>query len=714
MQPVFSAKPASEGTELRLSLTNDIRPKVHGGNIQVNGANKESWPSLYQAKLNRLMIRYLAFTVVCASLAATCYGQTRDAIHSLQTQLRTAKDDTSKINAQIALCLAYRLGDTDSALFYGRQALIASEKFNYVKGQVLARGFMAITLEQLGDLPEALRMSFKAWQLAKENNLEYLATASLNAIGETYIILKDYRKAINYFKLQKALDQNSGNDESFGYGMLDIGITFNEMNQPDSANYYAQQALIRFAKIKRQEPIVYKTLGDIAFKKGDMQAALKEYRQSLYIALRNNESRAIGFAYNKIAIFYKNEGRADSAIYYAEKGLKQSEAIGRKVISMEAANLLSALYEQKDAKEALRYLKIANSYNENLFGTNNIYAVQALAAQEEAYQKEIEYNRISFQNKLKLYSLFLGLGIVLLIALILYRNNRQKQKANYLLSEQKEEIAMQRDNLSQALRELKNTQAQLVQREKMASLGELTAGIAHEIQNPLNFVNNFSEVSIELLQELKEEEAAGNKGDVLAIADDLAQNLQKINHHGKRADSIVKGMLEHSKVGAGEKQLTDINGLAAEFLKLSYNGMLAKSKSFNAEIVTSFDEHLPKVKVVQQDIGRVLLNLFNNALYATNQKQKTSGADYKPEVRVTTSTEDKYVAIKVSDNGIGIPEVIKTKIMQPFFTTKPTGEGTGLGLSLSYDILVRGHGGSIAVNSTEGIGSDFTIILPIG
>ncbi|HJP64124.1 MAG TPA: ATP-binding protein [Mucilaginibacter sp.] len=659
------------------------------------------------------MRRYLGFTVVCALLAATCFGQTRNAIDRLQTQLRNAKDDTSKINAQVFLCLAYRLGNTDSALFYGRKALKESEEFNYLKGQVMARAFMAITFEQLGDLPEALRMSFKSWQLAKENKLEYLATASLNAIGETYVILKDYRKAINYFNLQKALDQKSGNDESLAYGLLDIGITFNEMGQLDSANYYEQQALIRFAKIKRQEPIVYKTLGDIAFKKSDMPAALKEYQLSLRIAIDNNESRAIGFAYNKIAMFYKNQGRTDSAIYYAQKGLKQSQAIGRKVISLEAANLLSALYEQKDAKVALSYLKIANSYKESLFGTNNIYAVQALAAQEEAYQKELEANRISFQNKLKLYSLLLGLGIVLLVAMILYRNNRQKQKANYLLSEQKEEIAVQRDNLSQALLELKNTQAQLVQREKMASLGELTAGIAHEIQNPLNFVNNFSEVSIELLQELKEEEAAGNKSDVLAIADDLEQNLQKINHHGKRADGIVKGMLEHSKVGAGEKQLTDINTLAGEFLKLSYHGMLAKNKSFKAEIVTSFDEHLPKVKVAQQDIGRVLLNLFNNAFYAINQKQKTSGADYKPIVTVTTTTEDKHVAIKVSDNGIGIPDAIKAKIMQPFFTTKPTGEGTGLGLSLSYDILVSGHGGSITVDSTEGVGSDFTIILPI-
>jgi signal transduction histidine kinase len=246
----------------------------------------------------------------------------------------------------------------------------------------------------------------------------------------------------------------------------------------------------------------------------------------------------------------------------------------------------------------------------------------------------------------------------------------------------------------------------------MASLGELTAGIAHEIQNPLNFVNNFSEVSVELLTELKEEAEAGNTDDVIAIADDLTQNLQKINHHGKRADSIVKGMLEHSRTSTGEKQQTNINVLTEEFLKLSYHGLRAKDKEFNADLVTNFDKQLPKLNIAQQDIGRVLINLFNNAFYAVNQKKKTAGADYKPEVTVTTSSEKGNIIIKVKDNGNGIPDAIKDKIMQPFFTTKPTGEGTGLGLSLSYDIVVKGHGGKIDINTKEGEFTEFTISIP--
>ncbi len=279
--------------------------------------------------------------------------------------------------------------------------------------------------------------------------------------------------------------------------------------------------------------------------------------------------------------------------------------------------------------------------------------------------------------------------------------------------QQKEEIEAQRDEIEKAFGELKTTQTQLIQSEKMASLGELTAGIAHEIQNPLNFVNNFSEVSIELLEELQQEAKNGHNEDVIALAGDISQNLEKINHHGKRADSIVKGMLEHSRSLTGQKEPTDINQLADEYLRLSYHGLRAKDKSFNAELITNFDATLPKVNAIPQDMGRVLLNLFNNAFYAVNQKQKKAGADYKPEVSVSTSAANGQVIIKVKDNGNGIPEAIKEKIMQPFFTTKPTGEGTGLGLSLTYDMVVKGHGGSIAVESKEGEGSEFTITLPV-
>ena len=267
--------------------------------------------------------------------------------------------------------------------------------------------------------------------------------------------------------------------------------------------------------------------------------------------------------------------------------------------------------------------------------------------------------------------------------------------------------------LNQSLENLKATQTQLIQKEKMASLGELTAGIAHEIQNPLNFVNNFSEVSTELIEELGQELDRGDTTEAKVIAGDIRQNLQKITQHGQRASSIVRGMLEHARTSSGEKQLTDLNALADEYLRLSYHGLRAKDSNFNAELKTDFDLGLGKVEVMPQDIGRVLLNLFNNAFYAVSQKQKQQPDHYQPTVSVSTKRENGQVEIRVSDNGSGMSAAVKAKIFQPFFTTKPSGQGTGLGLSLSYDIVTKGHGGTLDAESTEGAGSNFVIRFPV-
>ncbi|HEU4861685.1 MAG TPA: ATP-binding protein [Chitinophagaceae bacterium] len=266
--------------------------------------------------------------------------------------------------------------------------------------------------------------------------------------------------------------------------------------------------------------------------------------------------------------------------------------------------------------------------------------------------------------------------------------------------------------LTQTLNELKATQAQLIQSEKMASLGELTAGIAHEIQNPLNFVNNFSEVSSELIDEMKEQLEKGNEEDAKAIADEIKMSLEKINFHGKRADGIVKSMLQHSRTSNNKKEPTDINALADEYLRLAYHGMRAKDKVFNAAIKTDFDESIGLIKIISQDIGRVILNLITNAFYAVMEKKKLDQR-YEPTVIVSTKRVDNKIEIKVKDNGTGIPQKALDKIFQPFFTTKPTGQGTGLGLSLSYDIVTKGHGGELKVETTEGEYTEFSIILPV-
>ncbi|HEV8082148.1 MAG TPA: ATP-binding protein [Chitinophagaceae bacterium] len=298
-------------------------------------------------------------------------------------------------------------------------------------------------------------------------------------------------------------------------------------------------------------------------------------------------------------------------------------------------------------------------------------------------------------------------------------------KARVALDENNQALSASNARLNNTLRELKSAQVQLIQSEKMASLGELTAGIAHEIQNPLNFVNNFSELNTELIDEMKIELDAGNNKEAISIAENIKDNQDKITHHGKRADAIVKGMLHHSRSSTGQKELTDINALADEYLRLSYHGLRAKDKAFNSNFKTNFDKSLSsengKINIISQDIGRVLLNLYNNAFYSVMEKSKVPHSDsnrapkgevdYEPTVSVSTKKINNNVEIKIKDNGMGISKKVIDKMYQPFFTTKPTGQGTGLGLSLSYDII-KSHGGEIKIETKEGEYAEFIIELP--
>jgi len=329
---------------------------------------------------------------------------------------------------------------------------------------------------------------------------------------------------------------------------------------------------------------------------------------------------------------------------------------------------------------------------------------QAIAKAEQE-KKDAEQRRIKNIQYFTIAGLAGLLLVIVIIAFIQWKNNNQKKKANILLQLQKEKV-------ESTLSELKSTQTQLIHQEKMASLGELTAGIAHEIQNPLNFVNNFSEVNKEMIDEVTEEIDKGNITEVKNILNDIKDNEEKINHHGKRADSIVKGMLQHSRQTKGVKEPTDINALCDEYLRLSYHGLRAKDKGFNADFKTDFDQSIGKINIVSQDIGRVLLNLFNNAFYAVNEKKKLLANGYQPIAKVATRKLNDKVEIKVADNGNGIPQNIIDKIFQPFFTTKPTGEGTGLGLSMSYDII-KAHGGEIKVKTEKEEGTEFIIQLPV-
>jgi signal transduction histidine kinase len=364
--------------------------------------------------------------------------------------------------------------------------------------------------------------------------------------------------------------------------------------------------------------------------------------------------------------------------------------------------LLAELYQKTgDQQKEKETYKSFISLQDSVLSDQNKYRSISFETEKQMNEKELSIARLENQNKISSLSRNFSIGIAILLLLIvagIFNRFQTKKKANLILEK--------------TLTNLRSTQAQLIQSEKMASLGELTAGIAHEIQNPLNFVNNFSEINTELIQEMKDEMEKGNLDEVKTIAGNIADNEQKINYHGKRADAIVKGMLQHSRSSNGTKEPTDINALADEYLRLSYHGLRAKDKSFNATLKTDFDENIGKVNVVPQDMGRVILNLITNAFYVVDEKKKQLGKGFEPTVSVSTKSLKGEVLIVVTDNGNGIPQKVLDKIFQPFFTTKPTGEGTGLGLSMSYDIVTKGHGGELHVETEEGTGTVFTIHLP--
>ena len=477
-------------------------------------------------------------------------------------------------------------------------------------------------------------------------------------------------------------------------------------NQADSAYFYAKETESTYKMLGENSSyrfITFTFLAAAYAQKGMPELAETYYSKAL--AIIDAMKRPVDWMlfYNNYIPFLLAEKRNEEAKMQADNLLAYGIQLNNNGLKLAGAGHLRQTFEvlgQVDS--AYHYSQMEAKINDLIFSASNKNKVQNIAFKERMRSFEDAKKREDYQNKLVKYGLLAGLAVFLLVAFVLLRNNKQKQKANQVLEK--------------TLSKLTSTQSQLIQSEKMASLGELTAGIAHEIQNPLNFVNNFSEVNTELLEEMKEQLAMGNKQEAIEIANDIKENELKINHHGKRADAIVKGMLQHSQSSSGKKEPTDINALADEYLRLAYHGLRAKDKSFNATIKTAFDSSLEKINVIPQDIGRVMLNLINNAFYVVNEQTLSAASSptavkYEPTVSISTKKINDKIEIKVTDNGKGIPQNIIDKIFQPFFTTKPTGSGTGLGLSLAFDI-VKAHGGELKVETKEGGGTEFIIQLP--
>jgi signal transduction histidine kinase len=609
----------------------------------------------------------------------------------------TVTHDTSRALLLAELGNYYKFKRPDSGLIYLHKALALARRIKFPKAEVKAMTNIGITHIALGNDAKALHVNLQATKIAEENNLPGDKMWLLGQFGIIYSRSKNYSKALSFFRESMTLSDSLGDFGFYAFAQGSMSGTYLLMNQIDSALYYGQSAYDNAVRTKVSWVIhsVLLNLGKIHHKKGNTDLALAYFQQSLATAIELDKIIVANFT---IGQFYQQIGNSDSCINYAEKSLVMAREGGFYSNVIDASVMLSAIYENRDPQKALEYIKTAIAFKDSLYNQGRAIAIENLTAfDEQERQYEIETAKTSYQNQVKQYALLAGLGVFLLIAFILYWNNVQKQKTNKLLES--------------TLGNLRSTQSQLIQSEKMASLGELTAGIAHEIQNPLNFVNNFSEVNSELIEEMERKIDNGNIGEIKVIIKDIKTNEAKINHHGKRADAIVKNMLQHSRTGGGLKEPTSINKLADEYLRLSYFGFRAKDKSFNATMNTNYDEKIGNIKIIPEDFGRVLLNLFNNAFYAVSEKRKQQPEGYEPTVLVSSKKMGGQVMMSVRDNGNGIRQNALEKIFQPFFTTKPAGQGTGLGLSLSYDII-KAHGGSIRVESKEDEYSEFIITLP--
>jgi signal transduction histidine kinase len=662
------------------------------------------------------MKKLITFIIIIFSVTNLCAQNKK--IDELKLQLSKVKTDTGRIKLLINMGSRFGFGQAknDSALWYLQEALELSKKIHYHKGEIYARQGMANFLRYTGNYPEALKLSLENLKTAEQYHQYDALFYQTRLIGWIYGDMGDNKKCLEYAKklavLAHSKDYKAYEETYTATANNCISMAYLELNMLDSGLHY-RHLVYQFA-LKKKDPqwllLAANGLGNSYAKKGNTDSAFFFYRMANPIAKKAQRRDVAASAELGMAELFHKAGQSDSAFFYTRQSLDELQNTDAPASVMDAYSLLAKMYKSNHQSDsAYKYMERFVTLKDSLFNQNKIAQAQNFAFNETLQQQQIqrakEDAQQQYKNRLKIYTLAGIILIFLIIAFLLIRNLRNKRKANELLHQKNEEI-------QSTLSELKSTQKQLIQSEKMASLGELTAGIAHEIQNPLNFVNNFSEVNTEMLEELKAERSKpkAERDEQLedAILKDIKENEQKINHHGKRADAIVKGMLQHSRKSSGQKEPTDINALADEYLRLSYHGLRAKDKNFNATIETNFDKSIGKINVIPQDIGRVLLNLYNNAFYAVNEQKNRNPDSYQPTVSVTTKKSDDKIQIVVKDNGNGIPQKIVEKIFQPFFTTKPTGEGTGLGLSLAYDI-VKAHGGELKVETKENEGSEFII-----
>jgi two-component system NtrC family sensor kinase len=572
-------------------------------------------------------------------------------------------------------------GNTTTALQAALQGIPHSEKGNDYLTQARLQGAIGGIYVQLGNYTDALAVLQTTLKNSKKLGDKYLEASTLNLLGNTYQMVKDWAKALAYFQRSARLNKSIGDVRS---------ATGDEI-----------------------------TVAELCVRQGNYEQALRYGLEARALAKAHRDTYNLPAAELALARVYLTTQQLDSAIILAQRGFSLTQPKHDNNNLRNASEILALAYAQRgDFRQAYHYQSLWVAYQDSLAGAETQRKTSALRYGYELDKKQSQITVLGKEKQLRrqqMLGLLAGLLGAVLVAGLLWRNSYLKQRTNRELNEKNDHIAQQRDDLNHTLVALKATQGQLVQSEKMVALAALTAGVAHEIQNPLNFVNNFSEVSMELISELEEEEQKPVRDLALEaeLLHDLKQNLRKIHQHGGRAGDIVRGMLEHARADAGQRQPLDLNAAAEDYLRLAYHALQAKHREFAVQRTLVPDPKLNLLQLVPQEIGRVLLNLFTNALYAVYQKSLITGPAYTAEVWVSTRQLPDGVELRIRDNGTGIPTAALGKIFEPFFTTKPPGEGTGLGLWFSYDIITKGYGGTLTVQTQEGEYTEFVITLPL-
>ena len=680
---------------------------------------------------------------------------------SLEIALNTAKSDSARIDIMLKISQNLQENNLEKSLQYANMAFDLSVKSGYAKGKAYALKSIGMYYFFQSKYIYALDKWEQSLHVFDSINYSPGISNMLSNLGAVYTqkgfddkALEYYLKAIpiaenvkdtsrliilynnisalysnkpadsllffQYSNGALRLSEISGSLHDKGIALTNIGEFYSRSNNPKALTYYhlAINAYDTLQGLESQQVYTHQLIAEYYARAKIFDSSAYYYILALRLAKKYNETFDIVKSQLGLAQLYIRKGNKKEAVEMLNKTIAPARKIND-ISSLSAVykNLSDIYKSQGDNGRALQSMELYFTFRDSVYQqelqTKNEYIQftselkgkeQQAAINKVNNLRDLENAKREYQNQVRFRSMLVGLAALLILAFILSSNNYKRKKSNIILKQQKQEI-------EETLAELKSTQTQLIQSEKMASLGELTAGIAHEIQNPLNFVNNFSEVNTELLADMNQEIHNANLQEIKLIADNIQQNNEKITYHGKRADAIVKSMLQHSRTNSSQKELTNLNALAEEYLNLAYHGIRAKDKSFNVTMMTHFDKSLKKTDVIPQEIGRVLLNLYNNAFYAVSEKSKRNIQGYLPSVSVNTSLQNDKVEIRVRDNGMGITDKLKEKIFQPFFTTKPTGQGTGLGLSLSYDII-NAHHGDIKVESKEGEFTEFIMHLP--